>query len=67
MSQNHDVISVCLKCGHDVSMHTIKIIGRYDFMEISCEVDGENYNENCGCDAGFHKVQIKKEFTQMER
>jgi len=56
----------CLKCGHDISSHIINIIGRYDFLEISCKAEGEEYQDQvCGCDAGFRKVQIKKEFTSL--
>ena len=62
---NYKDNDICLKCGHDISLHTIKIIGRYDFLEISCSAQGEDYNEACNCDAGFRKVQIKKEFSTM--
>lgn len=63
---SNEVISVCLKCGHSIKNHTIKIIGRYDFMEITCDIGEDNYEDKvCGCDAGFNKVQIKKEFSTM--
>lgn len=53
----------CLKCGHDIKKHTIDIIGNYEGLEILCH-GGDEY-QDCDCDAGFHKVAIKKEFTQM--
>lgn len=53
----------CLKCGHDINNHKISIFGNYEFEEISCQAQGNDYDEQCGCDAGFRKVIIKKEFT----
>lgn len=57
--------TICLKCAHSIDLHNIMIIGNYDYMEISCKGSGEDYNVECNCDAGFGKVQIKKEFTLM--
>jgi len=58
----------CLKCGHIIESHEIDIIGNYEFVEVCCKAEGEEYeNQVCGCDAGFKKVQIKKEFNSLER
>ena len=54
----------CLKCGHDILKHTIQIIGNWEYQEINCQDNGEEYG-TCNCDAGFRKVAIKKEFNQM--
>lgn len=60
------MVSSCLKCAHDIELHKIQIIGNYDVVEISCQAQGEDYSDNCGCDAGFGKVAIKKEFNPMK-
>lgn len=56
----------CLKCGHNIDNHKIIVVGNWEYQEISCQAQGEEYSDNCGCDAGFKKVQIKKDFTTME-
>lgn len=65
----NDIRELCLKCAHPIDNHRISIIGNYEYMEIMCGTrDGDFESDgSCGCDAGFKKVQIKKEFTQMER
>lgn len=61
MSNNY-LRTICLKCGHNIDMHKISIIGNYEGLEVRCNFDGY---ESCECDAGFKKVMIKKEFTSM--
>jgi hypothetical protein len=56
---------LCLKCAHPIEEHKIEIVGNYDFVEINCKEYDDN-GENCNCDAGFGKVSIKKEFSQMK-
>ena len=60
--------NICLKCGHDIGAHKMQIIGNYNYVEIACteEPYEKDYGERCGCDAGFGKVVIKKEFSQMK-
>jgi hypothetical protein len=58
--------TICLKCGHELAHHTIQTYGRYDYMEIACLDSGDDYDQTCGCNAGFKKVQIKKEFTTLD-
>lgn len=59
--------SLCLKCGHDVTFHAVKIIGMYDSMVIACKAQGEDYHDSCDCNAGFPKMIIKKEFINEEK
>jgi len=56
---------ICLKCAHSISLHKIEIIGNYDFVQVVCSAQTEDYSDSCNCDAGFKKVVIKKEFNQM--
>ena len=57
--------NLCLKCSHEISKHEIKIVGNYEYQEVACQDNGEEYGI-CNCNAGFRAVMIKKEFTQME-
>jgi len=59
------MVTLCLKCGHDIGSHKIEILGNYEYVEINCQEEGNEYSERCNCDAGFKKVAIKKEFNQM--
>lgn len=56
----------CLKCGHDIDLHKIMVIGNWEYMIISCQAQGEDYHDACECEAGFGKVRIKKEFSLMK-
>ena len=60
--------NICLKCGHEIEKHVIEIIGNYEYVEINCQwlTEEGNYDDKCNCDAGFGKVVIKKEFSQMK-
>ncbi len=30
------MVSLCLKCGHDINKHQISIIGNYEAVEVNC-------------------------------